>query len=403
MKDNTSYGERSLAYAEELTNASFGRGSATEAEAQAAETVRGWLTELGIAQVNTQPFQGLRSIWLLIALAFGIALAGHAAYWMLMVPLGKVFGALIASLIFGLAGYVLYRKFTFQSHPFEGVLPHGPSQNVVAQIPPTGEVKQRVVLIGHLDTHRAVFWYSHDILVTLYNILSSVSVYGVVASPLLYLLAAITKLDLLTYIALFLGFVHFLTWFSGVTADLGPYSPGANDNASAVGTVLSLTEHLQTQPLENTEVWLAFTGCEETGCGGMIAFLDQYGDELQDAFFLNFELVGIGERLVYLKDEGVARKRSIDPAVERIVQETGARFEIEPVEGSGRGMFTEMGTVWERGMKGVCLVALRKGSPLLPEWHRLTDLPERLEVGTLDKVHKMAWVLLQRTDVEGWK
>jgi hypothetical protein len=46
----------------------------------------------------------------------------------------------------------------------------------------------------------------------------------------------------------------------------------------------------------------------------------------------------------------------------------------------------------------VCLIAHRKGSTLLPEWHRLTDTPDRLEVSSLERVHRLAWDVLQRFD-----
>lgn len=48
-----------------------------------------------------------------------------------------------------------------------------------------------------------------------------------------------------------------------IEADRTPFTAGANDNASAVGLVLTLAEALVKQPLQHTRVWLACTGCEE--------------------------------------------------------------------------------------------------------------------------------------------
>lgn len=81
------WAQRALRHASEVTNASPGRGSATRAEAQAAEYVKSQLTGLGIADIRLQPFHGLRSIWLFFSLAFGMALVGHAAFWLLRLPL----------------------------------------------------------------------------------------------------------------------------------------------------------------------------------------------------------------------------------------------------------------------------------------------------------------------------
>jgi Zn-dependent M28 family amino/carboxypeptidase len=202
----------------------------------------------------------------------------------------------------------------------------------------------------------------------------------------------------LGWVGLAFALLHFVAWFTGMTADTGPFSPGANDNASAVGMALSVAERLSTQPLAHTEVWFAFTGCEETGCDGMLSFLEAYGEQLADALFVDFELVGIGERLVYLQSEGMARKRRIPKELEDLLSRVGAGSGIQPVNAGRFGAFTETGVLWERGFQGVTLLALRQGTPYLPEWHRLSDTADRLQPETLARVHDLAWALLQEVD-----
>ena len=389
-------GKRALEHARVL--ARRGRGSATQAEAEAAAYVQESLAKLGISNVKRQPFRGLRSLWLFLALAFGLALVGHAAWWMLSGPLGKWEALAVSLVAFGMSGYLLWRKFTFRSYPLQEALPHGPSQNVIATIPPEGVVRQRVVLVSHLDSHRAVVWYASDWLVRAYSLVSPLVVWGVVAAPLLYALQAMTGLAVFGWLGLALGALHFLGWFSGVTADLGPYSPGANDNAGAAGTLLALAERLKSEPLAHTEVWLAFTGCEETGCEGMLALLHEHGDTLKDALFIDLELPGIGERLVYLPVEGVVRRRHIPAEVARLIKEVGQDFGLQAAPGSAAGYFTEAGAAWEHGFKAACLVTLPQGSNLLPEWHRLTDRAERLQPEALGRMGALAWAVLARVD-----
>jgi hypothetical protein len=144
---------------------------------------------------------------------------------------------------------------------------------------------------------------------------------------------------------------------------------------------------------------VTFTGCEETGADGMITFLENAGEQLGEALFINFELVGIGERLVYLRSEGVVRKRRISSAVESLILAVNPEHALEAINGAGLGVFTETGVVWEYGYQGVCLVTLKKGSPLLPEWHRLTDTTDRLQADALHRVHEFAWALLQKIDL----
>ena len=396
ISDPSYFAQRALSHAQVL--AKDGRGSATAAEKQAAEYTQAQLKLLGVENVRLQPFQGLRSIWLFIALAFGLALVGHAAFWLLRQPIGNLLALIISSIAFGLSGYLLWRKFTFRDYPLRSTLPHAPSQNVIAVIPPVDEARRRLVFVGHLDSHRAVFWFATNFLVTLFAISAVVSIYGVFLTIPLYALSVLTHLQIFAWLGLVLGLFHFLSWFTGVSADLGRYSPGANDNAAAVGTILALAERLKAHPLQNTEVWLAFTGCEESGCDGLLALLKEHGNMLKDALFVDFELVGIGDRISYIQGEGNLHRQTISEEVEALVKEVGKPYGLQPVRTPPIGAFTEAGTLREFGFQAVCFSAHWQGSPVLPEWHRLTDTPDRLQVTTLERVQALTWDLLQRFD-----
>lgn len=395
---SSSWGQLALEHVTNLTLGSAGRGSATAAEAKAAEYARQQVERLKVKEILIQPFNGLRSIWLFMSLVFGLALVGHAAYWLLRPAIGDVPSLLILLAAFGLAGYILWRKYTFRNYPLRGLLPHGPSQNVLAVIPPQGERRKRVVLIGHLDSHRAVFWWANDLLFKVFTISSPIAIWGVYASGLLYALTILTDFQPLAWAAIYLALNHFLGWFTGVTADLGAYSPGANDNASAVGTLLALAERLQNQPLDHTEVTLAFTGCEETGCDGMVTFVQELGQTYRDALFLDFEVVGAGDQIVYLSQEGTLRKKRIPPEVKELVEETGKGFNLVAYPDLPSGTFTETGVIWEHGFRGVTLAAKFTGKSSLPEWHRLSDVPSKIQAETLEQVHQLAWQILQRVD-----
>ncbi|MFZ6026281.1 MAG: M28 family peptidase [Chloroflexota bacterium] len=393
------YAQKALRHAQNIAaRAPGGRGSATASETHAADYIRHQLAGLGITDVRTHEFRGLRSANLFIALAFGFSLLGHAAYGLLRPPLGA-WSLLVVAAAFAFSLFLLVRKYTFRPYPFAAALPHGPSQNVLARIPATGEPGEKIVLLAHLDTHRAVWWYAGDRLVKGYLLATPVAVGGVFLAPLFYLVAALAGIDLLAWLAFPFACLHFIAWFTGVTADLGPNSPGANDNASAIGTVLALAERLQAEPLPHTEVWLAFTGCEETGAEGMCALLDEQGDLFEGAFFLDFEMVGIGSRLVYVQKEGIVFPRRIPPRAERRILDAGASFDLRPVRMAGFGALTEIGAVLARGGQGVCLMAQRPGSPLPPEWHRLSDTADRLELAALERIHELAWGVLKTSSL----
>jgi len=390
------FAERALSHATEV--AKNGRGSATVAEKQAAEYVRDQLLSLGITDVNLQPFSGERSLWLFVALAFGLALVGHAAYWLLRQPLGDLPAVILAWLFFGFSGYLAWCKFTNVDYPLRKSLPHAPSQNVIARLPPALAAKRKLVLVAHLDSHRAVFWFASDFMVRLFTPIAISSMFGIYLAIPVYGLAALTHWQVFSWLGLLLALLHFIGWFTGVTADLGQYSPGANDNASAVGTVLALAERIKAQPLQNTEVWLAFTGCEETSGDGILALITQYGSALKEALFLDFEMVGIGDEVSYIRQEGNIHRLTIPQETEAFIKEAGGKYGLKVADGPLVGAATECSILWKYGFKAVCLVANRKGSTLLPEWHRLTDTADRLEVASLERVHGLEWNILQRFD-----
>jgi len=409
------WGQRALTHIKTIVDANPGRGSATQAETAAALYVRDQLTALNIGNLHTQAFTGLRSMWFFVALVFGTAMVGHLAFALLRLPLGAWPAWVISLFAFGFSGLLIWRKFSFQDYPLRAYLPYGPSQNVIAVLPPAGEARRKVVLFAHLDSHRAVIWYATDALLTPYIFIKPIAIFGIVAAPLCYALALLAGLSIFTWIGAGLVGFHFFAWFTGVSADLGAYSPGANSNASGMGTLLALAERLDQQPLQYTEVWLAFTGCAATGGDGIRFFLTEYGSALKGALFIDIESVGIGEGLAYLQMEGVFRKHRIPKEAERLILDLAATWQapegsnqeqgkIQPVDGGHLGLVTEMGAVWEFGFEGVCLLALpqagttRLGGPFLPEYRRLTDTPDRLQVSALSIVHSFTWTLLQKLD-----
>ncbi len=393
---NSGFPSRALSHAQLLARTA--RGSATLAEKQAADYVQAQLKSMGVNAVQQQPFSGERSLWLFFGMVFGLALVGHAAFWLLRKPLGELPATAIAVLAFGFSGYMAWSRFTLRDYPLSRSLPHAASQNVIAKIPAIGEAQRRLVLMAHLDSHRAVFWFATDFIVRIFVPISITATFGIFLAIPIYSLLALTHWSFLGWLGLFLASLHFLGWFTGVTADLGRYSPGANDNAASVGTVLGLSERLAGLPLQNTEVWLAFTGCEETNAGGTLALIDEYGDELKDALFVDFEMVGIGDRISYVREEGNISRLTIPPEVESLVKQVGQPYDLHPVQTPLVGASTECSILLKHGFKAVCFIAHIQGSTVMPEWHRLTDTADKLQLPALERVHALAWDLLQRFD-----
>lgn len=356
------------------------------------------LTSLGLQDVSLQPFSGERSLWLFIALVLGLALVGHAAFWLLRKPVGELPAVIIAMLAFGASGYLYWLRFTYRGSPLRNSLPQAPSQNVIARIKPTDKAQRQIVMISHIDSHRAVFWFANDFMVRLFGPFAIITILGVFLAIPVYLLAGLTQWPIFGWLGITLACFHFLGWFTGVTADLGPYSPGANDNAASVGSLLALASRLVERPLKNTEVWLAFTGCEETNGDGIQNLMETYGTELKEAWFIDLEMVGIGDTLSYIREEGGLRRVTIPSEMESTLLEVGQPYGLKPVKTPLVGASTECSLLLHHGFKAACLIAFRQGSSFMPEWHRLTDTPSKLQPAALERIQAFTWDLLQRLD-----
>jgi hypothetical protein len=397
--DATYYAQRALSHIRQLARS--GRGSTTPAEHQAAEYVQTQLSVLGVADTLLQPFSGERSLWLFVALFTGLALVGHAAFWLLRSPTGDLPAIIVSELAFGFSFYLAWKRFTWQDFPLQSSLPHAPSQNVIAKLPSGGTVQRRIVLLAHLDSHRSVFWFASELLVRIFMPISTITIAGIFLAGLSYLLAVLTQWQGFAWLGLFFAFFHFLGWFTGVTADLGRYSPGANDNASSVGTLLAIAEHLVKEPLQNTELWLAFTGCEESDASGISAVIDTYGKELKDAWFIDFEMVGIGDCLGYIRQEGSFTRVRIPPEIETEFKALGEPSGLQPLKTPLFGASTECGLLLKHGYKAACLMSFPTEAKVMPEWHRITDTPDKIQPASLERVQSLAWELIQRLDRGG--
>src|SRR4030042_3786898 len=219
--DASHFAERALAHVRVLARG--GRGSTTAAERQAGDYVQDQLKSLGVSNIEVQPFYGERSLWLFIALVLGLALVGHAAYWLLRKPAGNLPALVIAVLAFGFSGYLVWGGFTLRVYPLRSTVPRALSHNVIAKIPPpggtpSGEPQRRLVLVAHLDSHRAVFWFATDFLVRLFVPVSMITIYGVYLAIPVYALAALTHWQGFGWLGLLLAIFYFLGWVSGAHA-----------------------------------------------------------------------------------------------------------------------------------------------------------------------------------------
>jgi hypothetical protein len=188
-----------------------------------------------------------------------------------------------------------------------------------------------------------------------------------------------------------------------VNSELSDVVPGANDNASGVATVLSLAEELTASRPENLEVGVVLTGGGECPMEGMRAFLRAHRKELEreTTYFLNLEAVGRGE-VRYVTGEGLALSHGMDRRVIELCDAIGSAHEVAGRSPGARplrwGFATNALPIRLARYPATTVTTVEPGALLPASYHRLDDVPGRIDPETLDRAHAFALDLVRALD-----
>jgi len=338
-------------------------------------------------------FRGSPSTYRPYALAFVAALVATLLAWL---PGGR-WALLLAALLSGLGAWGMLRETDLAPNWLRRLLPRGESRNAVGVATPAGPVRQRAVLCAHLDSHRTPIFYSSPTWQRLFSILVGAAFVSMAAGALVYALGALLGWTWVRWPGLAAAAVQLLALGLCLHGDLTPFSPGANDNASGVGVALALAARLCDEPLSHTEVWLALTGCEETGAAGMAAFLDAHAGALgPDLVIVVLDQVGIGH-LVTLTADGLILKHPTHPRALAVSRAAHAALPGLVVRERTGIAYTDALVATRRGLAALTVVALppRGGEA---HWHQVSDRPEHAEPECLADACTFAWQILQQLD-----
>jgi hypothetical protein len=397
------YVREALEHIRYLSQEIGGRGSCTHAERRAAEYAAEQMRAAGADQVQIQVYRAAPSTYRPYALAFGVALLGTFLVWILGPRLvgdagGRVVMA-VAALLSGLAAWGMLAESDLNDNWLRRLLPTGASVNAAGIVHPTAEVRRRVVLCAHLDTHRTPIFYSSQTWYRLFGLLVGGAFASMVLGAAVYLLGAVFGWEWVRWVGLAAAAVELSALALCLHADLTPFSPGANDDASGVGTVLALAHRLAAQPLAHTEVWLALTGCEEVDSYGMAAFLDAHAARLgRDVVCVILDQVGVG-CIRYLTADGLIRKRRTHRRAVAIARQVSRLLPELEVQAETGLAYTDALVATKRGLIALTVDALPPPSAGdAMHWHRMSDTLDRLEPQALAGVHAFTWLILQEID-----
>lgn len=338
--------------------AALTRDSAGAGERAAALLVRAHLRERGVdGELRPFRYQG----------TYAAAHALHAVAGLLGGPAAL---AALASLELEASGRAQWLR---------RLLPAAEGTNLIARVPARGQRRATVALVAHLDAARTgLVW--HPRLVALSTDLARRRTSGFMGLTALgFLLAAPKRTRVLGRALL----------ATSILADLdiarSPTVPGANDNATGVAAVCEL---LAEGPREGLELVGVFPGCEESGMGGMAAFLR---DERPD-FVVGLDTLGCGTPIVCAA-EGTMLAHRYDPADVALVPEAAERWRI--------GGWTDPVLARFAGIPAVSILSRGPDGPFT-NYHRMSDTPEHVDWESVRQCLSCARGLLERLASRPW-
>ncbi len=275
------------------------RPSASEGERRAAEWIVERFAELGAdARIEAEPAQG--TYWWPLGIGAALGAFGGLAALRGRRMLGTVLGAI------GAAG--IADDFPPGQRRLRKPLPTRTTYNVVCELGPT-DAERTVVIVAHHDAahsglvfHPALPKFADRLGLIEGQDTSPALMAPVIGGPILAALGALSGRRWLSKLGIFLGIGS-----AAAMADIGLRKtvPGANDNGTAVVTLLALARRLDEERPQNVRVILLSTGAEESFSEGIKAFGERHFPQLprESTFFLSVDSIG-SPHLLVLRGEG---------------------------------------------------------------------------------------------------
>ena len=174
--------------------------------------------------------------------------------------------------------------------------------------------------------------------------------------------------------------------------------PGANDNGTAVVSLLALAESLVERPPENLRVILLSVGSEESFSEGMKAFGERHFPELprESTFFICLESTG-SPHLLVLRGEGFLKMREYPPRalalMDGLAEELGIRLYPNLRIRSGTDGLESSAAGYETAVIASCTDLKQPAN-----YHWPTDVPENVDYGTVVDAIRLSEAVVRRLD-----
>lgn len=335
--------------------ASMERRSASAGERASAQWCAGRLREAGAADVRVEPFRYQHTFGHVQAAHFAAAAVGRPA-------------AAAALLSFEL-------DYSGRSQLARGAFPASEGANVVARMPAREGAARTLVLVAHHDAaHTGLMWDprlaaaggSRDGHPS-FALLPELAMAAMAVGPRRLRPVARAVLALATALAL--------------EVTRGATVPGASDNATGVAAVLELVRRFAAEPPRGTEVIAVLPGAEESGMGGMAAWLRAARLDPATTLVLGLDTLGAGEPIVCSAEGPLWR---VDYREEDLaLADAGARRSGHEVLRRFRiGGWTDPVLARLAGLPAISMLSLRGSS--FSHYHLPSDTPGNVDWDSVD-------------------
>jgi hypothetical protein len=361
------------------------RPSTGKGEREAAAYIEQQLEKFGYT-VKVENFRSVRSYSHTYILVFILAIAGFVA--------ATAFdNGAVGLLLTGVAAVAFFGEATSTIHLANALVPKGKSQNVVGRLGARDLPRRRLILTAHYDTARSGLMWNPR-LVGNFRRIFLIQGLSMLALPVLVGVQAVTQESLFGYLAIPFVACIALALLLLLQREISyQHVPGANDNASGVGVMLSIAEALGADAPSDTEVMVVATGCEEAGLVGMQKFIHAHKDDLERAWLINIDSVGAGD-VRYTTAEGMLLRHKAGKALTEMAEQVAKLRDLNVSGAPFRLANLDTQPILLRRLEAFSVIATRDGVPV--NWHQDNDTYDAIDPDAVDTAYRFVEAMVRR-------
>jgi hypothetical protein len=369
------------------------RGAGSDGEEAAASYIMRTMDEAGIEVVmesvrsNKSDLHGLVLTYLLALLAYLLFMVSYTA-----------------SLLLSVLVFFIFQMETYTWSTISRILPRSEAPNIIGRVRAEGEVKHVAILVANYDTAKGspLGMPKAARLFRLIYILSFICITVIVLVSLLGQGASLSKVSRHTLIVVWLAFSPFPIYLLLLSLVIlwgelvGRYSPGANDNASGVGVMLSVVSSIAGNPLEQTDVWGIATARGCAGGRGMVSCLRRHSKQMKDAFIINLDHVGVGDTTIINREGVMLGFRSSGPLRKLVYNASKKSKDLKVGKGNCRVKKSDAMVALARGYKAITIGGVQGGT--FPGWKNEADRFSKIDRKSMDRAVRLVQQVLEDID-----